>query len=100
MVAINRRQRAAAGAEEPNAASAVGEVGANLEYRAGSDTRRRRSHTRIKFGPKWLVPPIVAVTSPDGIRDVLGRTDASSERCIIHEEVRNMAGDSLFVLPT
>ena len=56
--------------------------------------------TRIKFGPKWLVPPIVAVTSPDGIRDVLGRTDASSERCIIHEEVRNMAGDSLFVLPT
>ncbi len=55
--------------------------------------------TRIKFGPKWLVPPIVAVTSPDGIRDVLGRTDASSERCIIHEEVRNMAGDSLFVLP-
>ena len=56
--------------------------------------------TRIKFGPKWLVPPIVAVTSPDGIRDVLGRTDGSSERCIIHEEVRNMAGDSLFVLPT
>jgi cytochrome P450 len=56
--------------------------------------------TRIKFGPKWLVPPIVAVTSPDGIRDVLGRTDGSSERCIIHEEVRNVAGDSLFVLPT
>ena len=56
--------------------------------------------TRIAFGPKWLFPPIVAVTSPDGIRDVLGRTDALSERCIIHEEVRNMAGDSLFVLPT
>ena len=56
--------------------------------------------TRIKFGPKWLVPPIVAVTSPDGIRDVLGRSHGSSERCIIHKEVRNMAGDSLFVLPT
>jgi len=56
--------------------------------------------TRIKFGPKWLLPPIVAVTSPDGIRDVLGRNDAFSERCIIHEEVRNIAGDSLFVLPT
>ena len=55
--------------------------------------------TRMKFGPKWLVPPIVAVTSPDGIRDVLGRNDAFSERCIIHEEVRHMAGDSLFVLP-
>src|SRR4029077_400650 len=55
--------------------------------------------TRMKFGPKWLVPPIVAVTSPDGIRDVLGRNDAFSERCIIHQEVRHMAGDSLFVLP-
>ena len=59
-----------------------------------------RPITRIKFGPKWLLPPIVAVTSPDGIRDVLGRNDAFSERCIIHEEVRSIAGDSLFVLPT
>jgi cytochrome P450 len=56
--------------------------------------------TRIQFGPKWLYPPIVAVTCPDGIRDVLGRTDDVSERCIIHEEARHMAGDSLFVLPT
>jgi cytochrome P450 len=55
--------------------------------------------TRIQFGPKWLFPPIVAVMSPNGMRDVLGRSDASSERCIIHEEVRHMAGDSLFVLP-
>jgi cytochrome P450 len=55
--------------------------------------------TRMTFGPKWLFPPLVAVTSPDGIRDVLGRNDAYSERCIIHEEVRHMAGDSLFVLP-
>jgi cytochrome P450 len=55
--------------------------------------------TRITFAPKWIFPPIVAVTSPDGIRDVLGRNDAFSERCIIHEEVRQMAGDSLFVLP-
>jgi cytochrome P450 len=56
--------------------------------------------SRIRFGPKWLVPPIVVVTSPDGIRDVLGRNDAFSERSLIHEEVRHMAGDSLFVLPT
>jgi cytochrome P450 len=55
--------------------------------------------TRMTFGPKWLFPPLVAVTSPDGIRDVLGRNDGYSERCIIHEEVRHMAGDSLFVLP-
>jgi cytochrome P450 len=55
--------------------------------------------TRVQFGPKWLYPPIVAVMSPAGIRDVLGRNDAYSERCIVHDEVRHMAGDSLFVLP-
>jgi cytochrome P450 len=55
--------------------------------------------TRVQFGPKWAFPPIVAVMSPDGIRDVLGRNDAFSERCIVHEEVQRMAGDSLFVLP-
>jgi cytochrome P450 len=55
--------------------------------------------TRVQLGPKWMVPPLVAVFSADGIRDVLGRNDAFSERCIVHEEVRHMAGDSLFVLP-
>ena len=55
--------------------------------------------TRVQFGPKWAFPPLVAVFSPEGIRDVLGRNDAFSERCIVHEEVRHAAGDSLFVLP-
>ncbi len=55
--------------------------------------------TRIQFGPKRLFPPIVAVFSPTAMRDVLGRADAYSERCIIHNEVRDIAGDSLFVLP-
>ena len=55
--------------------------------------------TRVQFGPKWVFPPLVAVFSPDGIRDVLGRNDAFAERCIVHEEVQHMAGDSLFVLP-
>ncbi|WP_283606946.1 cytochrome P450 [Mycolicibacterium poriferae] len=55
--------------------------------------------TRIQVAPKWLFPPFVAVFSPEAIRDVLGRNDAFSERCIVHEEVRDMAGDSLFVLP-
>jgi cytochrome P450 len=57
------------------------------------------SITRVQYGPKWLIPPLVAVFSPDGIRDVLGRNDAFSERCIVHEEVQHAAGDSLFVLP-
>jgi cytochrome P450 len=55
--------------------------------------------TRVQYGPKWVFPPLVAVFSPDGIRDVLGRNDAFSERCIVHEEVQHTAGDSLFVLP-
>jgi cytochrome P450 len=55
--------------------------------------------TRVQVAPKWLFPPFVAVFSADGIRDVLGRNDAFAERCIVHEEVRDMAGDSLFVLP-
>jgi cytochrome P450 len=55
--------------------------------------------TRVVLGPRWMVPSIVLVTSPDGIRDVLGRADEFSERCQVHEEVRQLAGDSLFVLP-
>ncbi|KUH82468.1 MULTISPECIES: cytochrome P450 [unclassified Mycobacterium] len=55
--------------------------------------------TRIQFAPKRWYPPIVAVMSPNGMRDVLGRSDASSDRCIYHDEVRAVAGDSLFVLP-
>lgn len=55
--------------------------------------------TRVQVAPKWLFPPFVAVFSPEGIRDVLGRNDSFSERCIVHEEVQDMAGDSLFVLP-
>lgn len=54
--------------------------------------------SRIQLGPKWLVPPAVAVFSAGAIRDVLGRNDASAERCLVHEEVRNLGGDSLFVL--
>jgi len=55
--------------------------------------------TRISFGPSWLLPSLVSVMSPGAIRDVLGRNDAFAERCIVHDEVRYLGGDSLFVLP-
>ena len=55
--------------------------------------------SRIQLGPTWLLPPAVAVFSANAVRDVLGRNDASAERCLVHEEVRNLGGDSLFVLP-
>jgi cytochrome P450 len=55
--------------------------------------------TRFVPLPKFLAPALVLVTSPSGVRDVLGRTDGLTERCLIHEEVRNVSGDNLFVLP-
>ncbi|MDX1892501.1 cytochrome P450 [Mycolicibacterium sp. 050158] len=55
--------------------------------------------TRVQFGPRWLVPPLVLVTSPGGIGEVLSRNHVFGERCIVHDEVRHLAGDSLFVLP-
>ena len=55
--------------------------------------------TRVSFGPSWLAPSLVSVMAPGPIRDVLGRNDAFAERCIVHDEVRHLAGDSLFVLP-
>jgi len=48
--------------------------------------------TRIALGPRWLVPPLVLVTSPNGIGDLLARNHALGERCIVHDEVRHLAG--------
>lgn len=53
---------------------------------------------RLKLGPAWMIPQIVVVTSPAGIRDVLGRNHGSAERCRVHDEVRDLGGESLFVL--
>src|SRR5258707_7385999 len=53
--------------------------------------------TRIQFGPKKLIPPIVAVMSPHRVRGVLGASDASSQRCVIHEGGRSLARGSLFL---
>lgn len=57
--------------------------------------------TRSILGPKQLVPPVVYVTSPQGARDVLGRTDASAERgeIPIFKEFRHLLGGNLLVLP-
>ena len=36
--------------------------------------------TRSVLGPNWMMPPLVFIASPQGARDVLGRTDAFAER--------------------
>ena len=47
-------------------------------FHTGCETLRNAGGpvTRIKAGPRWLVPEIVVVTSPQGAHDVLGRSDA------------------------
>ena len=54
--------------------------------------------TRVVLAPKWLMPPVVIVTSPQGAHDVLGRTGAHIEKTLIHEEVRHLLGPNLFDL--
>ena len=54
--------------------------------------------TAVILGPKWLVPRFVVTTSPKGIRDVLGRSDAFAEKNIVHSEMRRLLGGNLFDL--
>src|SRR5262245_25608373 len=52
--------------------------------------------TRVVLAPKWLMPPVVIVTSPQGAHDVLGRTGADIDKTVVHEEVRHLLGPNLF----
>jgi cytochrome P450 len=57
--------------------------------------------TRNVLGPKWMIPPLVFVSSPQGAHDVLARTDAFAERAAtpIALELRRLVGDNLLVVP-
>jgi cytochrome P450 len=57
--------------------------------------------TRNVLGPKWMTPPLVFVSSPQGAHDVLARTDAFAERAAtpIALELRRLVGDNLLVMP-
>ncbi len=59
------------------------------------------SVTRIWLGPKRLVPPMVMVTSPQGARDVLGRSGALSDRGTLPllKDLRRAIGESVLNLP-
>lgn len=56
--------------------------------------------SRVALGPRWIVPPLVVVSSPQGAHDVLARTDAFAERGAtpVAVEIRRLAGDNLLVL--
>jgi cytochrome P450 len=57
--------------------------------------------TRIMLGPKWMMPPLVFVSSPRGAHDILARTDAFAERAAtpVSVEIRRLMGDNLLVVP-
>jgi cytochrome P450 len=59
------------------------------------------SVTRNVLGPRWIMPPLVFVSSPQGAHDVLARTDAFAERAAtpISLELRRLLGDNLLVVP-
>jgi cytochrome P450 len=56
--------------------------------------------TLFTLGPSWLVPPVVAVTSPKPIRDVLTCKDGVVEKAnSLYVELRRLIGANLFDLP-
>ncbi len=70
-------------------------------YHTGFETLRDAGGpvTRVAFGPAWLFPPLIVVTSPRGGRDMIGRTDAFVDKTRVHDEVRKHLGPNLFSLP-
>ncbi len=57
--------------------------------------------TRIVLGPKWLLPQLVLISSPQGARDVLGRTDEVADRGRTRTmvEMHALMGGNLLDLP-
>ena len=49
---------------------------------------------RVTLGPKWLVPTLVYVSSPQGARDVLARRDGGTDRAALpsFKELRYVVG--------
>jgi cytochrome P450 len=57
--------------------------------------------TRIVLGPKWLMPQAVMIATPQGARDLLGRTDEVADRGRTRTmiEMHRLMGGNLLDLP-
>jgi cytochrome P450 len=57
--------------------------------------------TRLALGPKWLLPNLVLIATPQGARDLLGRTDEVADRGQARTmvELRALMGGNLLNLP-
>lgn len=72
------------------------------EFHTGTDKLRDAGGpvTRVTLGPRWLIPPIVLATSPQGIRDIVSVRDGSVDKTsTVATELRRLLGENLFVLP-
>ncbi|SOJ55240.1 Epi-isozizaene 5-monooxygenase/(E)-beta-farnesene synthase [Mycobacterium simulans] len=54
--------------------------------------------TRLKMGPKWLLPQLVLATSAQAAHDILRATGSSTEVTLFHDELRHLLGSGLVVL--
>jgi cytochrome P450 len=54
--------------------------------------------TRLKLAPRWLMPPMVVATSPQGARDILARGGGHIDKTRVHHEMRRLLGANLFDL--
>lgn len=71
-------------------------------FHTGTDVLRDAGGpvTRFKLAPKWLMPPLVVVTSPQGIRDVVACHDSSIDKTSgVTLEMRRLIGPNMFVVP-
>jgi cytochrome P450 len=57
--------------------------------------------SRMVLAPKWLLPNVVLIASPQGARDLLGRTDEVADRGRVRTmvELRALMGGNLLDLP-
>src|SRR6476660_8750740 len=56
--------------------------------------------TRVSLGPRWLMPPIVVATSPQGIRDSLRVSDGSVDKTSgVPLALRRLIAPNWFALP-
>ena len=70
-------------------------------FHTGLEALRDAGGPVSQFCPRFtrLIPAVVIVTSPQGGRDILSRTDASVDRTSLHAEMRHLLGDNLFDVP-
>ncbi|MDR3663909.1 MAG: cytochrome P450 [Mycobacterium sp.] len=69
-------------------------------FHTGTDTLRDAGGpvTRFSLAPKWLMPPLVVVTSPQGIRDIVSCRDGSIDKTSgVSLELQRIIGPNLFV---